>query len=161
MSRRQFTASLGALSGAAALPTTVLPVTASALPAVPAATYSWAKLIVRAQAKADPAMLARHLKLTPDAARNLFQTLIRDGVLRAPSAVGVAKAAQPLQSSGKTLRATPKLQREVKAAWDYINDADEALVNQESPALGCDDTQDKDHPDACTDQPVQESPQSG
>ncbi|WP_298859315.1 hypothetical protein [uncultured Sulfitobacter sp.] len=161
MNRRQFTASLGALSGAAALPASTLTSTASALPPVSSATYAWAKVIVRAQAKADPAMLARHLKLAPDVAQTLFQTLVRDGVLRASSAAGIARAAHPIPTASQTMRLPKTIPREIKAIWDHIRGDDQSLVNQESPAVGCDDTQEKDCPDARTDQSVQESPQTG
>lgn len=161
MNRRQFTASLGALSGAAALPASALATTPAALSPVPAATYSWAKLIVRAQSKADPAMLSRHLGLAPDAAHNLFQTLVRDGVLRATSAAGIAQAAHPMQAHSQTIRPTQTVQREIKRAWKYFTDKDEPLVNQQGPALGCGNTNTKDHPDACTVQSIQESTQTG
>lgn len=158
MNRRQFTASLGALSGAAVLPVPTLAVPAPPLAAVPTATYSWAKLIVRAQARADPAMLARHLKLTPDVAQNLFQTLIRDGVLRAPAATGVARASQPIQASGGSLQAQKRAHQHIKAAWDDLHHDPQPLVNQESPTLGCDNNVEKDCPDARTNEPLQESP---
>jgi hypothetical protein len=161
MNRRQFTASLGAISGAAALPLSAAPAVTSALSPVPAATYSWAQLIVRAQAKTDPAMLARHLKLSPDVAHNLFQTLIRDGILRAPTTAGIAQASKPIQASGQSLRAHRPTLHQIKAAWEDIHHDAEPLVNQESPALGCDNSVEKDCSDACTDEPIQESPQAG
>ena len=158
MNRRQFTASLGALTGAAALPLSAAPMAPSALGPVAPATYSWAKLIARAQAKADPAMLARHLKLTPETAHNIYHTLIRDGVLRAPTAAGIAQAARPLEASGQNLRSGKTIHQRIKTALEDLNQDLEPLVNHEAPALGCDNNVEKDRPDARTPKPLQESP---
>lgn len=160
MNRREFTASLGALSGAAALPLSVVPAAAAASPPVSSATYAWAKLIVRAQAKADPAMLVRYLKLTPDVAHSLFSALIRDGVLRVQRTAAVARALDPLQS-GLQRPSTSTIQQQTREAWAKMSVDTRPLVKEEPAALECADTVEKEAVDACTSEPVQESPHRG
>ena len=106
-------------------------------------------------------MLARHLKLTPEAANNLLHMLIRDGVLRTPAATGIAQAVHRVQASGQSIRTTKTVQDHLKATWERFHEDAEPLVNQQSPALGCDNNVEKDCSDAHTDEPVQESSQAG
>ena len=160
MNRREFTASLGALSGAAAMPLSALPAAAAASPAVSSATYAWAKLIVQAQAKADPAFLARYLKLQPDVAQSLFNTLIRDGVLRATDSAGVAHAVKPL-STVTQRPSTKAVRQQARKAWAQISADTRPLVKEERPALECGDTVEKEPADACPSEPIQESPRRG
>lgn len=149
------------MAGAAALPFSAVRAAAVAAPAVPPTAYAWAHLIVRAQAKADPAMLARQLKLSPDVAQTLFDTLIRDGVLRAPGAAGVAQAVQPLQTTGHRATAPRAIQKRIEGAWETLGEGDGPLVKEDDPALECRETPNKDARDASTPEPLQESPQSG
>lgn len=157
MNRRQFTTSLSALTGAAALP---FPVAGVMAPAVPPSTYAWAQLIARAQVKVSPTMLARQLHLSPEVAHSLFNTLIRDGVLRAPSAVGIAQAARPLQATGYS---ATKRQAVLSRMEKLIQQATptEPLAKDDDPALVCSNTAEKDNVDASTREHIQESPQSG
>lgn len=160
MNRREFTASLGALSGAAALPLSAVPTAAAASQPVSSATYAWAKLIVRAQAKADPAMLARYLKLTPDVAHSLFSALICDGVLRAQGTTAVARAVDPRQS-GLQRSSTRTIQQQTREAWSKMSADTQPLVKEEPAALECGDTVEKEAADARPSEPVQESPRRG
>lgn len=156
MNRREFTASLAALT---ALP--ALPVGASAIAppaaAVPPGAYAWAQLIARAQNRCSPAMLARHLRLGPDAAQALFQQMVRDGVLRAPTLGGLAQAAQPIKMPG----AMPKTIGQKVSTWrDVLGragtaDAPAPLVKDGEPCLGCADQNPEDDQHASADKPVQ------
>ncbi|WP_299414196.1 hypothetical protein [uncultured Sulfitobacter sp.] len=160
MNRRQFTASLGALAGAAALPFPALRAATAAAPAVPPTAYAWAHLIVRAQAKASPAMLARQLGLSPEVAQSLFDTLIRDGVLRAPGAAGIAQAAHPLHSTGHTATAPQALRKRMQNLMERAKSS-RPLVKDDTLDVGCSKTvQEKDH-DASTPEYIQESPVRG
>ncbi len=166
MNRRQFTVSLGALSGTAALPFSTVQIAATAPTAAvtPPHLYAWAQLIARAQAKTTPAMLGRQLRLAPDIAQGLFNTLVQDGVLRSPTAVGIAQAAQPLQSTGHSAAApqsirtrTAELLRQTKR----ISEETQPLVNADDPEIVCSETAEKDPANARTDQSIQESPRCG
>ena len=161
MNRRQFTASLAALAGSATLPFTAVRAAVAApaaTAAIPPTTYAWAHLIVRAQAKANPAMLSRHLNLSAQAADRLFQQLIHDGVLQAPGAAGMARAVAPLDTTA-TSSARHSIRERVTKAWDVVRSRDDtvALVNPDDPALGCGQTPQEEAQDACTDESLQES----
>lgn len=160
MNRRQFTASLGTLAGAAAMPIPAVRAATVAAPAVPPSAYVWAQLIVRAQAKASPAMLARQLRLAPEVAQSLFETLISDGVLRAPSVAGIAKAAQPLQTTGHHATTGRAIQTRMGRLLEQTKQA-QPLVKDDDPEIGCSDTVTKDAADACPTEPVQTRPQIG
>tara|TARA_R110002094_G_scaffold60570_4_gene71218 strand:- start:639 stop:1142 length:504 start_codon:yes stop_codon:yes gene_type:complete len=164
MNRREFTTSMAALAAAPALP---LPAAAPRTAAqIPTGTYAWGQLIARAQNTCNPAMLARHLRLDADVAHALFDTMLRDGVLRAPDIAGLARAAQPLDPTGTGLRPGGLLRRKAKTLIADIQDREERsddpdpLVNDNSKGLGCDQPT-KEAADARTDQPVQESPARG
>lgn len=157
MNRRQFTASLGV----AALPFPAFSTVAACAPAVPASTYAWAQLIVRAQSKVDPAMLARMLRLSPDVATELFSSLVRNGVLRAPCAAGIAQAVRPIQATGRSAAPSNALRRTLANTWEHIAQDAKPLVNDIDPALGCRETTQEETPHAGTSEPLQESPQSG
>lgn len=162
MNRREFTASLAALAATPALPiSAIAPAAATPIAAIPPGTYAWAQLIARAQNRCSPAMLARHLHLDDRTAKHLFETMLRDGVLRTPGAVGIARAAKPIDTSGtRTPGLTTKLRSRLKQALKPQADTP-PLVKADGPALGCADTIAEDDTDARTDQPVQESPQAG
>ena len=159
MNRREFTASLGALAGAAALPAAAVQaaVLPAATPVVPHAAYSWAHLIARARGTVSPALLARQLSLTPDAAQAVFNALVRDGVVRAAGTAGAAQAVTPLQTTGHTATTTQATRKRLQAAWEHVKES-RPLVKEAEPALECGTPPQKDAADACTDQPVQESP---
>lgn len=161
MNRREFTASLAA---AAALP--VIPLAGPAPAAVPTAVvppgaYAWAQLIARAQNRCSPAMLARHLHLSADAAGILFEQMVRDGVLRAPTAAGVARAATPLQVPGaaratlgqKLFNMRDRVGLDVGDQEEQSNEA--PLAKHAQPCLGCADTQTKEDPHASQNQHLQ------
>ncbi len=162
MNRREFTTSIAALAATPALPFGAFtPATAAPAAALPPGAYAWAQLIARAQNKCSPATLARHLHVDINTATQLFDTMVRDGVLRAPGAVGIAQATNPIDASG--IRA-PRLTARVRAHLkDALNPPPETapLVKADDPALGCGDSIAEDDPDARTDKPVQESPQAG
>jgi hypothetical protein len=163
MNRRQFTATLAALPVTNLLP---LPLTAATVPqsvSVPAGTYAWAQLIARAQNRCSPAMLARHLRLDPATAGQLFHELIRDGVLRMAGPAGIAKAVQPMNATG---RPAPSLRASVSKLRKLIPDEEPAdqptpLVKDAEPCLGCGNLSAEDHADARQTQFVQESPPAG
>ncbi len=161
MNRREFNTSLAAVAAAPFLP---LPGAAASRSAVvPAGTYAWAQLIVRAQNKCSPAMLAQHLRIAPDTAHHLFNDLLRDGVLRAPGATGIAKAALPIDATGN---AAPPLRRSLAKLRDLIpqeehNHDARPLVKDDPTCLVCDNTQPEEASHASTPQSVQSSPQEG
>jgi len=140
MNRREFTASL---VGAAALPFVPLPARVAPV-ALPPTAYAWAHLIARAQPQVSAAYLARHLRLDAPVARALFGQLVADGVVGAPSALGVARAAQPLPTpAGSSLRSSL-----------------EALVKDHAPRLEL-ENREEESPDASPDEPVQSRPEPG
>jgi hypothetical protein len=148
MNRRQFTASLGAV---ATLPLLPLPLKAAttAPAALPPAAYAWAHFIARAQPSLSAAKLARFLKVDGTVATQLFNQLVRDGVLGAPSAIGTAKALQPMQQPTHTSLAT------------RIHSAAKALVKEQPLDLKCANTAPQESADASPDEPVQDSPAQG
>lgn len=158
MNRREFTASLAAMVAAPALP---LPARTAAPAAIPPGAYGWAQLIARAQNRCDPAMLARQLHLSADAAQSLFNQMLRDGVLRAPGLAGVAQAAKPLQVPGAS---APTLTERMSKLHDLISegepDAHEPpLAKDPEQCLGCPDTESEDQAHASETQSIQKSPQ--
>lgn len=160
MNRRQFTALLAALPVTKLLPTTLTAAVAPQSPAVPAGTYAWAQLIARAQNRCSPAMLARQLHLGTDAAQHLYDQMLRDGVLRAPGAAGVARAAQPIDATGTAPRDLLSRLRRWMPSEEQGDEAS-ALVKDAEPCLGCTEPQTEENPDASPDEPLQESPQRG
>jgi len=163
MNRREFSTSLAALGVLPALPVAT-PVAAATAPIVPAGTYAWAHLIARAQSKCSAEFLARHLRLSPDVAAELFRTMIADGVLKAPGVAGVAQAAKPLNATGIDRSISKRVGARILDALDESQQPEQArsdaapLANSDDPCLGCDDTQTEDQTHASTDQSVQESP---
>ncbi|QUJ76446.1 hypothetical protein KDD17_16435 [Sulfitobacter albidus] len=152
MRRRSFLAGLGALAGSALVPFARVRAAAVAAPAIPPTARAWATLIVRAQGRSSPAMLARHLGLTPAQANALFSSLLREGVVQAPGAAGIARATAPLQTTGRTAtRAAALRARLARAAT-----ATQALV-KDAPVAQSPVEQDEDQTHAGTDQPLQES----
>lgn len=95
MKRRSFTFGLAALAAAPTLP---LATASSAAPGITAQQFSLAKLLARAHNHCTPEMLARHMKLTPDAARNVQAVLLRNGVITPPVA-GVSMATNPMNTN--------------------------------------------------------------
>ena len=158
MNRRQFTTSLGALSVSPALPLSAATATAAAT--VPPSTYAWAQLIVRAQANASPAMLARHLRISPQTAQNVFHALIRDGVLKASQSAGIVQAAKPIQTTGHHATAPQALRARLGKTIEHMNTT-EPLVKGEDPEIGCGNAAQKDTANASPSEPFQESTQSG
>ncbi|MFK7834617.1 MAG: hypothetical protein AB8B60_00220 [Sulfitobacter sp.] len=163
MNRRQFNLSLAAGAAAFSAPLGVTAAVAPQTASVPAGTYAWAQLIARTQNRCSPAMLMRHLRLSPDAATALFNEMIRDGVLRAPGAAGMARAVQPINATGAkapTLRETVAKLRD-RFVHEPQNDAVPPLVKSDEPSLGCAEHQTEDETDASTQEPVQTGPQTG
>jgi hypothetical protein len=105
-------------------------------------------------------MLARQLRLSPEVAHNLFNTLIRDGVLRMPTVAGSAQAVRPLQATGHS---ATRRRAALSRMENLVQQAPrtEPLVKDDDPALVCSNTADKDSVDASTREHIQESPQSG
>ena len=163
MNRRQFTASLGAACASTVLPLPAL-CAAAAPAALPPATYTWAHLIARARGTVSPDLLARQLRITPQAAEAVFQSLVRDGVIRAPTAAGVASAVKPMQTTGHTATMRAALKKRLQAGWEHLQetrDDTQALVKDANRALGCEDTLDKENANASPDQSIQESSRQG
>jgi hypothetical protein len=165
MNRREFTASLAAVGLMPALPIAA-PAAAATAPTVPAGAYAWAHLIARAQTKCSPAMLARQLHLSPQVAKELFRTMVADGVLKAPGVAGVAQAVKPMNATGidrgLAQRLRSNLSETLQEAAKPKPQSDPApLANSDDPCLGYDDIQPEDQSDASTNQYVQESPQRG
>lgn len=151
---------MAALAGTAALPLPAIGAAARAAPAaIPPTAYAWAHLIVRAQNKASPATLARHLRLGPDAASALFDRLVADGVLRAPGAAGIARAVSPIDISAKP--PTPA-RAAVRKLADALSRSD-PLVKAEDIGVGCGNQNDsrEDQANESADQPPEESPERG
>ncbi len=159
MNRREFTASLAAFAAAPTLPI-ALPAAAATPAALPPGAYLWAELIARAQNACSPSMLANHLSISTTASQQLFNQLLRDGVIKAPSLAGVAQAAKPLQTAGAEHTIVGKAAKKV-TDWPK-NDASAPLANTEQAGLGCDDAENlEDDADASPTKPPEESPQSG
>lgn len=96
MNRREFTKGLAALGVAPALP---LPSLANAAPVAEMAKdsmYFWAQFITRVHNKCSPAMLTRLLKLDPSHASDLYDEMLRDGVIGPADAFGISKATDPI-----------------------------------------------------------------
>lgn len=132
--------------------------------AIPPATYTWAHLIARARGSVSPDLLARQLRITPQAAEAVFQSLLRNGVVRAPTAAGIAQAVKPMQTTGHTATTRAALQKRLKAGWEHLQetrDGKTPLVKDVNPTLGCGDTLDKDTSHASPTEPVQDSPRQG
>ncbi len=158
MNRREFTASLAALATTPVLP---IGVSAAAVPqsaVVPAGTYAWAQLIARAQNRCSPTMLVRHLRLSEDAAQQLFNEMLRDGVLRAPGAAGVAQAVQPINATGSSETNILSKLRNTLPAEDQM-DAASPMVKDDTAGLGCPETTAENQTDASETEPLQESTQ--
>jgi len=164
MNRRQFTASLAALAATPALPLAAR-AAAPAATALPPGSYLFAELIARAQNTCSPALLAKHLRLDAATARQLFGQLVTDGVIKAPSAAGIAQATRPLPAPtahiAPAARPFPtKPSSPLNTLKNTVQPTD-PLVKEPDPRLGCDSAQTKDTFDASPDKPVQESPQAG
>ena len=166
MNRRQFTASLAALVATPALPLAArMPITAA--PVVPPGAYAWAELIARSQNTCSPKMLAKLLHLKPEVASVLFKDLVSDGVLRMPGSTGLAKAAQPFDTTGfahsNAQRLKTKAKEIAKRTFEGDEQADDGppLVNHDETGLGCDETQPEDRADVSPDQPTKEIPEGG
>lgn len=147
MNRRQFAASLGVV---AALPLMPLPLkTATVASAeLPPAAYAWAHFFARAQPSMSAAKLARFLKVDGSVASQLFNQLITDGVLSAPSAIGTARAVQPVQNPTQT-SLTQRLQKVAKS-----------LVKDDTSGLECEQAP-QEIADASPHEPVQDCPSEG
>ncbi len=124
MNRRQFTASLGALSAAPLLP--ALPVAAASAPVLsPSAAriYPWAAQYARVHGQASAATLASVFKIAPQAAAEVSAQLLAKGVVTS-SAGGALRAVQPVDwSSLRTLpRPQPQLAQKLKDGLDKLNE---------------------------------------
>jgi hypothetical protein len=93
-------------------------------------------------------------------AHNLFNTLIHDGVLRAPSLAGITQAVQPLQATGHSATTHEAALSRVEKLIQHAPQT-EPLAKDDNPALVCSNTAEKDDIDASTREHVQESPQGG
>lgn len=103
-------------------------------------------------------MLAQHLRLPKDAAQQLFNELLRDGVLHTQNAAGIAQAAEPMNATGTG----PSTLREILGKWmpsDEQSDKAPPLAKDADHGLGCDEHQSEDQQDASAREPVQDSPQ--
>lgn len=137
---------------------------ARAVPATfPPTAYAWAHLIVRAQKRTSPAMLARHLRLTPEVAGSLFDQLISDGVLRAPGAAGVARAVSPLDLTARKVARRSGLRQEIRRALDSTQDEPDPLAIPEESGVGCAEEPQapEDHADESSCKSAQESTREG
>lgn len=166
MNRREFTTRFSALATVPFLP---FPVSATAMAApsapVPAGAYAWAKLIAQAQNRCAPGMLARQLHLAPEAAEQLFAKLIHDGVLRAPGAAGIARAAAPIDGSGTASGLNRQLADSLRIMLDRAvpaeapdDDDTNPLVKDTPACLGCANTPTEDAANASPNEYVQDRP---
>ncbi len=99
MDRRKFLKTLGLAGLAPMLPSPILASVPNPAPAaiVPASTYKWAEVIVRAHNKCNLSMLERLLNLDPATAGALKTQLIENGVITATkSRYGIHSAVKPL-----------------------------------------------------------------
>ncbi|KIN63099.1 hypothetical protein Z946_1962 [Sulfitobacter noctilucicola] len=155
MNRRTFNSILISFGAGSVIP---IPVPANRA-AVPPSSYAWAELIARTQSKCSPEMLAKHLRVSPQAAQDLFQTLLHNGVLQAPGITGAAIPSDPIDATGtaksKLTRLTDLLSTEEDAACDP------PMVKDDQPSLGCDSAQAEEDQDAGSDKHFQEITERG
>ena len=94
MKRRAFTFGLAALAA-----TPAVPFSAAVTPGTSADQhFSLAKLLARAHNHCSPAMLQRHLKVSPEMAREVVSLLLQRGVITPPVA-GVSMATNPMNTN--------------------------------------------------------------
>lgn len=98
MNRRSFTFSLGALASAGSLPARFALAAAPAAPVGTSAQLATASLLARSHNRCSPAMLQRLMRVDEAMAAQLHQTLVRQGVVTATGANGVAMATKPLNT---------------------------------------------------------------
>ena len=131
MNRRQFTQRLAAVAATPMLPTgiasaaTVAPVTTTASAGQP---YIWASLIARIHDKASVQMFKRQLSLTDDAATQVYNSLMSDGVISAPNAQGVSHAMNPFKRNfASSIGSTPQssFKQKINDGLDRILDDDQ------------------------------------
>lgn len=108
-------------------------------------------------------MLAKCLNLRPEVAGALFKDMVVDGVLRAPGTSGMARAAQPFDTTGLKGRIKTKAKDVLKQALKGEERSDEPapLVNDgETPLVSpANNHEDTDH--ARPYEPPEESAQRG
>jgi hypothetical protein len=127
MDRRTFNTTLIGGAVAAALPLPAASKAASAAKTGP--LYAWAVAIARAQNRASPALLAQQLGISKAAAAELYESMVANGVVRAPLFGGIAKAAQPLFKGRHIVAANTHMTRtastrlkDMKRAFDKLAD---------------------------------------
>lgn len=133
MKRRTFTFGLGALAVAPALPVAATP-TATA-----AQHFTLAKLLARSHNHCSAAMLQRHLKVSPEMARQVRRMLLDRGVITAP-VNGVSMAVSPTNTNcvpTQALKPT-NLVQQFKKLRDMVDriqteDPDEKITEDEHP----------------------------
>ncbi|MFK7939809.1 MAG: hypothetical protein AB8B82_10540 [Roseovarius sp.] len=106
MNRRDFTKSLAALGLAPALPG--LPAAAaSARAAAPFTPYMYGlgAHLARSTGGSSAAILAKKLSLAPQAAHAMQAQLLRQGIVTAPNAAGLAIASEPYMQGARLMRA--------------------------------------------------------
>ncbi len=105
MNRREFTKSLAALGLAPALPG--LPTAAAAKATEAAFTpymYGLGAHLARSTGGSSAAILAKKLQLAPAAAQAMQAQLLRQGIVTAPNAAGLAIASEPYMQGAKLIK---------------------------------------------------------
>lgn len=147
MNRRDFAKSLAALGLAPALPS--LPAAAAPAPAAAAFTpymYGLGAHLARSTGGCSAAILARKLSLAPAAAQAMQAQLLRQGIVTAPNAAGLAIASEPYMQGAKLMRAAVGSSTDglKSTARDWLDAQIEAMGDEEpsDPEIVPDDTPD-------------------
>ena len=130
MKRRTFTFGLGALAAAPAVPFAATATTGQTA----AQHFHVARILARAHNHCSAAMLERHLKVTPDMARQVRTLLLDRGVITAP-VNGVSMAVNPTNTNcvpAQALKPTNLVQK-AKEMRDLLarfqDDPDEVIID--------------------------------
>lgn len=133
MNRRQFSTRLGAALTAPLVPSSVIAKTLSV--AKPSKVmdcfhpkYNWGAFYARMHGHASPQFFEKQLGMSKDLAVQVHAALVRDNILGAPNAAGIARALDPLTKSPTQLANINAKQR----AKRILEKAQEKLI--EDPA---------------------------
>ena len=140
MNRRQFTQRLAALAATPALPASLATAATSATPTAAASAgqpHLWAAFVARVHDKASVQMFKRQLSLTDEVATQVYDTLLKDGIISMPNAQGVSHAMNPFKRNFTTgLASTPQssFARKVERGVDqFLNEDQVKLENDSEP----------------------------
>lgn len=108
MNRRHFTTSVIALAATPALPASSIAAhSGQSAGQITSFAYTCARHYAQMMGEASPARLVKEFGITPQAAQNITAQLIRQGILLAPNAAGLSRAA--IAQSPAKLDVTRKL----------------------------------------------------